>query len=250
MKDVIEHTRDYSQFKTITGNRKVQQAHVRKLMTAIESDPETIRYNPIIVNDNMEVIDGQHRLEALKELAKKGMDQPAYYIVAPERTLEDVQVINSGRKAWTPSDFAHSFVERGNANYQKYLDLRSDFGINHDILLVYLSTGDITNTPAMFREGNLQVKNFQKSYELCEYLYKYKQIYKNWHKRPFALAVRELCIDNDMDMEELFKRVVKYGSNPRTPDLNLVDYPTPREYRIRLADIYNYHRKYRTFVAV
>lgn len=250
MTNVIEHTRDYSQFKKITGNREVKLAHVKKLMTAIESDPETVKFNPIIVNENMEVIDGQHRLEALRLLAKKGLDQPAYYIVAPKRTLEDVQSINSGRKSWTPIDFAYSYVERGNANYQRYLDIKKEFGFNHDVILVYLSTGEITNTPVMFKEGHLQVDNFQKSYEMCKYLYKYKQVYKNWHKRPFALAIRELMQENMFDMEELFDKVVKYGNNPSTPKLNLVDYPTPREYKIRLSDIYNYHKKYRQHIAV
>lgn len=246
MNQVIEHTRDYSQFKTITGNRGVQKAHVKKLMTAIEQDPETIKFNPIIVNENMEVIDGQHRLEALKELARNGVDQPAYYIVAPGRTLEDVQAINSGRKAWSPLDYAYSYVERGNRNYQRYLDLRKEFGINHDVLLVYLSGEEITNTATMFKEGNLKVDDFEFSYNLSKYLHRYKPHYKNWHKRPFALAIRQLWFST-MNLEELFDRVVKYGSNPRYPDLNLVDYPTPREYLIRLTDIYNFKKSKNKF---
>ena len=70
--------------------------------------------------------------------------------------------------------------------------------------------------------------------------------YKNWHKRPFALAIRQLWFSN-MNLEELFDRIVKYGSNPRYPDLNLIDYPTPREYLIRLADIYNFKKSKNKF---
>lgn len=245
MNQVIEFTRDYAIFKTITGNRETQPAHVKKIMTAIEEDPDTIKFNPIIVNERMEVIDGQHRLKAIRELAKKGLNIPVHYIVAPGRTLHDVQKINSGRKAWTPMDFAKSYRELGNSNYARYLDLKKAFGINHDVLLNYLSIGETVNTATMFREGNLKVDDYVASFELCKYLHQYSYHYNNWHRRPFALAIRELWEAPGIDNEQLFDRVKRYGNDFTHPELNLVDYPTPREYIIRLVDIYNFKRKNR-----
>ena len=55
---------DYSQFKYLGGNRDI--THSKKLL---ESITQNGYFNvPILVNENMEIIDGQGRFEALKML--------------------------------------------------------------------------------------------------------------------------------------------------------------------------------------
>lgn len=233
----IENTRDYSRFTTIKGNRSLVKAHINKIMRAIETDTETIKFNPILVNDKMQIIDGQHRFEAIKKL-----QLPVYYIVAGNRNLEDVQKLNSGRKAWTPMDYAKSFVAHGNDNYAKYIHLRETYNINHDVLLVYLSTHDDINTSVMFKDGKLKVSDIGYSDNLCQYLSRFKPLYRNWHKRPFALAIKNLYDDPKIDNDLLVERVEKYGDGMLVPELKLVDCHLPRDYEIRLIDIYNYNR--------
>ena len=58
-------TTDYTRFKKTRGNRPVDEAHVAQLKKLI-ADKDL--YDPIRVNKNMEVIDGQHTLEARKQL--------------------------------------------------------------------------------------------------------------------------------------------------------------------------------------
>ena len=58
-------TRDYSMFKKVRGNRPVDQAHVKQLKKLIA---EKDLMDPIRVNSNIEVVDGQHTLQARKEL--------------------------------------------------------------------------------------------------------------------------------------------------------------------------------------
>ena len=70
----IEKTRNYGMFKFLIGNRPLRKPALRKLKLAIEYDNQ-LGIHPIIVNNNLEVIDGQHRLEVAKEL---GVD--IYYI--------------------------------------------------------------------------------------------------------------------------------------------------------------------------
>ena len=50
-------TTNYSKFKKTRGNRPVDEAHVQQLKKLIE---EKDLYDPIRVNKNMEVIDGQY----------------------------------------------------------------------------------------------------------------------------------------------------------------------------------------------
>jgi len=54
-------TTDYTKFKKTRGNRPVDPAHVEQLKKLI-SDKDL--FDPIRVNKDMEVIDGQHTLEA------------------------------------------------------------------------------------------------------------------------------------------------------------------------------------------
>ena len=59
-------TKDYSIFKKLTGNRSTELERITKICDSIRE----VGYitSPILVNENMEVIDGQGRLEAFKEL--------------------------------------------------------------------------------------------------------------------------------------------------------------------------------------
>lgn len=69
----IKRTNNYDMFKRLEGNRFVDPKKVNKLKKSINE----VGYisNPIIVNEKMEVIDGQHRLEALKELGNKQLQK-------------------------------------------------------------------------------------------------------------------------------------------------------------------------------
>ena len=77
---------DYGQFKYIKGNRELVEAHVRKLSDQISKKDFQI---PIIVNEKMEVCEGQHRLEAYKSL---GM--PITYMIIAGLEIQDIIKLN------------------------------------------------------------------------------------------------------------------------------------------------------------
>ncbi len=83
-------TTDYSKFKKTRGNRPVDPSHVAHLKKLIE---EKDLYDPIRVNRNMEVVDGQHTLEARKQL-----DLKVPYIIMDSDDPLDVARLNTGRK--------------------------------------------------------------------------------------------------------------------------------------------------------
>jgi hypothetical protein len=63
----ILKTHDYSIFKTVNFNRDKSKKHIRDVIKIIKKE-NLLHLHPILVNNDMEVIDGQHRLEAAKEL--------------------------------------------------------------------------------------------------------------------------------------------------------------------------------------
>ena len=59
----VNQTTDYSKFKTLKGNRSVNKLHVKRLQKSFK---QSYLLSPIIVNQNYEIIDGQHRFNAAK----------------------------------------------------------------------------------------------------------------------------------------------------------------------------------------
>ena len=62
----VYKTSDLSIFKQIDGNRVPNLQHIKRLADSIRV--YGMKCNPILVNERMEVIDGQHRLMAAKEV--------------------------------------------------------------------------------------------------------------------------------------------------------------------------------------
>ena len=61
----VYETNDYSQFKFLNNNRDISTKHVNKL---IKSMKEKRLISPILINESGQIIDGQHRFEAQKNL--------------------------------------------------------------------------------------------------------------------------------------------------------------------------------------
>lgn len=70
----IQQTLDYSIFKILGFNRDKRKRQVETIKKAIQAE-NLLSFHPIIVNERMEVIDGQHRLEAAMQLGL-----PIFYV--------------------------------------------------------------------------------------------------------------------------------------------------------------------------
>jgi hypothetical protein len=107
----MEKTIKYSQFKFIRGNREIKEHHVLAVKAWIESR-NLLEYRPILVNEKMEVIDGQHRLKAAERLGV-----PIFYTIQKGATGQDVIAYNTGNLKWTREDSLNYFLKEGNENY-------------------------------------------------------------------------------------------------------------------------------------
>lgn len=224
----IQVSDDYTIFKRIAGNREPNKTHVRRLKEAIESDTSCIKYNPILINEKMQIIDGQHRLEAIKELSL-----PVYYIQEPKLNLENVQSLNSLSKTWTPNDYAYSYSELGNKNYDTYLEFKKRFDINHDVLLAYLGLSNYIS-PIMFKTGKLVVENKNKSENFCSQLVELGEYYKNFRRRSFALAALKFFEHKRYDHQRMIAKMKLRGHL-------IEDLSTPEDYARALEKVYNNH---------
>ena len=79
-------TNDYTLFTSIDGNRTKNKLHIKRLKQSIK---ENYLFTVIIVNENYEIIDGQHRFDVIKEL-----NLPLYYIICEGYGLAEVHILN------------------------------------------------------------------------------------------------------------------------------------------------------------
>lgn len=84
----INETTDYKAFHLLTGGRVPTEERVKKLVTTIEKAGYIP--SPVIVNENMEIIDGACRVKACERLAL-----PVYYIIQKKAGIAESIALNS-----------------------------------------------------------------------------------------------------------------------------------------------------------
>lgn len=99
----VQKTSDYSIFKSLDGNRKIDKYHLRKLKESIEKN-NRLNLHPVIVNKDFEVIDGQHRLEVAKML---GLE--IFYIQSDSINHEHLIECNVNQKSWEVENYIDFF---------------------------------------------------------------------------------------------------------------------------------------------
>lgn len=114
----IYQTTDYSKFKRLKGNRDVKNA--KKIVDSINKVGYVL--SPILVNEKMEVIDGQNRLDALSRLKL-----PVAYIMQEGIGRKECQALNINQSNWTTEQFVHSYAECGEEPYERLSLLLHDF---------------------------------------------------------------------------------------------------------------------------
>lgn len=115
---IVKET-DLTKFKTLAGNRSLNERHVADLANSIVENGYR-SHEPITVNKHMEVVDGQHRLEAAKLVGSS-----VTYVVADDagNGVSDAVAMNVSRRNWTKPDYAASYAKSGNENYKNLLSL-------------------------------------------------------------------------------------------------------------------------------
>lgn len=231
MSTKVLKTTNYNSFKLINGNRHISNNHVKHLAEAMRDRPETNSVRPILVNGDMEIIDGQHRFEACKLL-----NEPIYYIKGEGLTLEDAQRLNATQRNWSPMDYAYSFAIAGDESYQQYLDFRAEYKLPHNTTLAYLTQN--INVPGMaqvFRDGMFKVKDIDLAHKIAGQLLEVGAVSKEYRRRYFGISFLLMATNPKYRHKHFVQAVEKHGSKYLARYENLSDY-------IRAFEaVYNFH---------
>ena len=204
-------TYDYSIFKFIECNRNV--SHIKKLKESIESIDLTMHY-PIIVNDNMEIVDGQHRFEVCKLLGK-----PIYYeYINSKDYIKGMQKLNVASRVWRQEDYLHFYCKLGNKVYIDFERFMNTNGFKlSNALLIF---GDAKINAQSFKSGKLKdfSANTQKT---VDFLLSVKGLLPKdlWEFRPFVAALNQyLKTIDDRKISKLKKNIIAIPKFARAED--------------------------------
>lgn len=221
-------TLDYDLFKVITSNREVDERHVNRLVDAI-GKKNMLHLNPIICNENYDLIDGQHRLEAARRLGCE-----IFYVMDGAVTKSDIATINSNSKNWNVIDYVNYFTIEKKPGFDHLSAFLSDNPlIPPSTALSMLSTDGKRNTSSL-KEGYVDTSNYDYACKVASILKEYRNIIDHAYDRNFVLAVMAVLRVPDYD-HEIMKSKLEYQSR------SLVKCVTKKQYIDLLEEIYNYH---------
>lgn len=205
----IKRTRNYEMFTFKKENREVNYNKVLGLKSVLLADGRQIM--PIICNTEMEIIDGQHRFQALKEL-----DWDIMYYIDDTVTSKDLISINNTQTNWGMLDYIHYYASLGNETYAKLEKICENYeGI--PLKSVLLAIGEKYIKEYKIKDGTVEFtdEEFEKGKEALEFV---KSVRNNikvkiTNQSIFYFLLLKTYFLQDIDREKLYNSVVsRYGT--------------------------------------
>ena len=217
-------TTDYSIFSDHTSNREVDLNHVKHLVSAIRLS-NLLHINPIVVDKHLKVIDGQHRLEAARQL-----EVPIYYVQDEKISKKDIASLNTNQKNWTPIDYINFWAVEGLQAYHilsQFLVKFPFFSVSTALVLVG------PNDRAAYKRGKLSIDNIEDAEAVGQIVSWFHESYDFASQRNFGQAIFQMYKSGDYDHDRMMKKV---SQQPRS----LVPCVNKKQYLEMLEEIYNY----------
>jgi hypothetical protein len=230
LSNVVQETTDYDKFRFINSNREQSRGHIEAVKQAFEEYGNLTKVQPILVNDRYEIVDGQHRYTAAKELG-----QPIHYTVVPGLGVQEARAMNILHRQWTAEDFAHSYAATGNPHYVKYLQLKEEFSFGHAVMVIYIEGQDRgRGALKRFREGNFTIEDLNASMIRLAQLEEVGEYTKLARNRAFAMAYLRIIQNPEYNHSHFIKKLELHG------DAILKSYGTAEDNLRQIEEVYNY----------
>lgn len=246
---LVYETTDYSLFSFIEHNRKTD--HVNALIASFR---ERDVPNAILCNDKMEIIDGQNRF-----LARKELGLPILFYCIDNLDIYDVAFLNSYGKNWGARDYVDMWASLGKEEYikiKKFCKLYPDFSLTSCIYLLngslskmlggqgsdeYISSGKrLSGNRAHLKYGTFKIDNWEKAVFYANCIMEYKpfespgiSIYKH---DAFISAMLVLLRANNFENHEMVKKVAANRGY-------FYKCQTKEQYIKMLQELWNYNRR-------
>lgn len=177
--------------------------------------------SPIIVNEYMVVIDGQHRLEHAK---KAGV--PIEYIVKPGLNEHDIVRMNTTQRKWNMLNYIESYANQGSEEYVSLLNLlNKKYAGTTVVISVARNQTTSTDVNKLIKSGNFEFINFEETLNFLKYYEKFRKETDTPKRTKPALAMYSLFRIEGFDGDRLIRKVLqkKFDDDLRTKGYNLTE---------------------------
>lgn len=200
-------TDELSKFKLIDGNRADAELRAKNISKSVEK----VGYipAPIIVNENMEIIDGQARFAYCKQT-----NSPITYLVINGLTVDDCIAMNASTTRWKLEDYVESYAQRGWSDYvilNEFIKANREWGYGYELSVWALTGSDATNSNGKIKNGEFILKSgaAKRAEEFVAYWDKFKGIKTN-NKSAFYKALGYCYLLECVDNERLVRKVHQF----------------------------------------
>ena len=240
----IYSTTEYGVFNKLRGNRAVNELHVRRLVEAIKEKDLQI---PIIVDHDMNVLDGQHRLDAYKIVGN-----PITYIIKDKFELQDVRNVNSVNRKWTLTEYLMSYCKLGKKDYQllEWFHRTYEFGIAECVAMLNGKGYTNVNILKEFRKGEFVIDDLEQGKTWAKNINACGEYFQYYKKATFIKAMLSAMKDKTFSFKIFLKRLSNNSSKLKNQGSRndfivnierLYNHGTANKFKVRL-DLYDYKR--------
>ena len=196
--DVVYHTKNYNIFKFSKLNRGVNKSHVKKLSKSISADGLT---QPIVVDSNLTVLDGQHRLSACKSLGIK----VAYMLSEKKTSQARIITVNSVSKSWSSMDYLKSYAAAKKPDYIVFLKYMKKYGTSLPVTLRIFGV-----KLATLKKGEMKLKITPTTDVDFEFINTYADGHSAFNNRLFVPEILKFLHHDQFDEVKFGRQITKY----------------------------------------
>lgn len=152
---ITKKTRDLSIFKKHEKNRKIDPNNLKKIISSIQAR-NLLDMRPILVDSELRVKDGQHRLEAAKIL---GIE--ICYQIQEDVSDEDMILLNVNQASWSREDFLNYYENSGSVEYLKLREFCDKNGMRaNDAINLFSKFSRVDGKKSLkFKKGEFKFPN-------------------------------------------------------------------------------------------
>jgi hypothetical protein len=192
---------------------------------------ENYLFTVLIVNENFEIIDGQHRFEVIKELKL-----PLNYIVCAGYGLKEVHILNQITKTWSAEDYLDGYCNLNYPDYLQFRQFKEIYGFGHTESVSILTGSNTKTAHQTFNSGNFKVKNYKEACETAEKILLIAPYYEGYKRKNFIFTMLNL-------FKNPFYSHVEFLQKLKLQPSELMDCTRVTQYLSVIEKIYNYHRR-------
>lgn len=218
----VYKTNDETLFKFMDNNRIVDRNNVAKIQESILT--YGFLNQPILVSKDFQIIDGQHRYEAWRQMDKATRPEIKFIIETSDNDIEHLcKLTNLVSKSWKDIDFVRFYANSSIPNskdYQTILDVlnyceENKFRVTVMFVVNLLAKTDNSDMIRAVKNGEFVAKNSKaKCISIIDRMLKFKEVLSTkelskqvFNHKPFRMALIRLLNTEGIDETRLLNTI-------------------------------------------